>query len=64
MAYDKVAYNQQYTKDNYDKLQTYVPRGRKADIKAAAERRGVSVSQLVIQALESYCKELDLSGGA
>lgn len=64
MAYDKAAYNQQYTKDNYDKLQTYVPRGRKADIKAAAERRGVSVSQLVIQALESYCKELDLSGGA
>ncbi len=64
MAYDKVAYNQQYTKDNYDKLQTYVPKGRKADIKAAAERRGVSVSTLVAQALESYCKELDLSGGA
>ena len=64
MAYDKIAYNQQYNKDNYDKLQTYVPKGRKAAIKASAAQRGMSVSQLIIQALESYCKELDLSGGA
>lgn len=39
MAYDKVAYNQQYNKDNYETVRAYVPRGRKADVKAAAERR-------------------------
>ena len=64
MAYDKVAYNQQYNKDSYDVIRAYVPKGRRAAVKAAAERRGVSVSTLVTHALESYCKELDLTGGA
>ena len=64
MAYDKVAYARQYNESNYDVVRTYVPKGCKAAIKASAAQRGMSVSQLIIQALESYCKELDLSGGA
>lgn len=64
MAYDKVAYIQQYNKDNYDVIRAYVPKGRRVAVKAAAEQRGISVSTLVVQALESYCPELDLTGGA
>ena len=64
MATDRTAYIRQRNKECYDVIRAYVPKGRRAAVKAAAEQRGISVSQLIAQALESYCKGLDLNGGA
>lgn len=60
MAYEKYSYNNDYTRDNYDRINLIVPKGKREVIKAKAAERGVSVSQLVIDALEGYYK-LDLS---
>lgn len=60
MAFDNNSYQSDYKRQNYDRLNILVPRGRGKEIKKEAARRGISVSQLIIQALESYC-ELDLS---
>ena len=60
MAYDKASYNKAYNAAAYYTITAYVPKSRKPDIKAEAERQGITVSQLVVRALENYCK-LDLS---
>lgn len=60
MAFDQGAYANRYTRDNYDTIRALVPKGRKADIQAAADRRGLTVSQLIVQALEGQYG-LDLS---
>lgn len=60
MAFDNNSYQADYKRQNYDRLNILVPRGRGKSIKAEAGKRGISVSQLVVQALEAHCK-LDLS---
>lgn len=60
MAFDKISYNNEYTRQNYDVIRATVPKGRGKEIKDFARLQGISVSQLIIDALESYCK-LDLS---
>ena len=60
MSFDKAGYNKAYNAAAYYTITAYVPKSRKSDIKAEAERRGITVSQMVVRALENDCK-LDLS---
>lgn len=53
MAFDKNRYDADYKRANYDHIQIMVPKGCRDDIKAEASRRGMSVSQLIIRALEA-----------
>lgn len=60
MAFDANKYKNQYEKDNYDRILILVPKGKKADIKERAEKLGISVSELIVRALEKMYL-LDLS---
>ena len=60
MAFDKISYNNDYTRQNYDVIRATVPKGRAQDIKVFAKSKGLSVSQLIVDALEGYYN-LDLS---
>ncbi len=50
--YDKVKYNNQYNKETYDRITLLVKKGRKAEIKAAAEKRGESINSFVNRAID------------
>ena len=42
-----------YVKDNYDRMELTVPKGRKAEIKAIAESRGQSINAFVNEAIDA-----------
>ena len=56
MAFDKTAYDNEYTRTNYDRVILSVPKGRKADLKKEADMRGISVNRLIVEAVENYYK--------
>lgn len=60
MAFDQIGYIADYNKQNYDVIRATVPKGRGKEIKDFARLQGVSVSQLIVNALET-CYKLDLS---
>lgn len=60
MAFDKAEYDKNYLKSNYDSIAFRIPKGRKADLKKAADLRGISVNRLIADAIEHYCG-VDLS---
>ena len=60
MAFDANKYKNQYEKDNYDRILILVPKGKKADIKERAEELGITVSELIVRAIEKMYL-LDLS---
>lgn len=53
MAFDKVKYDNEYIKANYDRISLLTPKGSREKLKAEAKKHGLdSVSALVIRALE------------
>ena len=44
-----------YNKKSYDRMEISVPKGRKADVEAAAQRLGLSVNGLVNALLRDAC---------
>lgn len=54
MAFDQQKYIRDYTKENYDRIEFLVPKGRKAEFKQFAKSKGRSVSEVIVEALESY----------
>ena len=54
--YDKVKYNNQYNKETYDRITLLVKKGRKAEIKAVAEKHGESINSFVNRAIEDAIK--------
>jgi hypothetical protein len=60
MAFDQNSYQPEYQKRTYDRLVALVPKGRGKEVKAFADAKGISVSRLIIDALEELYK-LDLS---
>lgn len=53
-------YDADYKRANYDRLSLLVRKGKKQILKEVADSRGVSVNQLIIDAVES-CYGIDLS---
>lgn len=60
MAFDQVEYKNQYNRENYDIVRFTVPKGKRKLLKERAQELGISVSELVIRALEKQYL-LDLS---
>lgn len=54
MAFDQQKYIREFTKENYDRIEFLVPKGRKNEVKQFAKLRGKSVTEFVVEALESY----------
>ena len=62
MAFDQNKYIDEFKRQNYDRISALVPKGKGKEIKAYASAQGKSVSQIIVESLESHCK-LDLSKG-
>lgn len=60
MAFDQSKYNANFQRENYYRPTVFIPIAKKTDVQQAAKERGISISQLVIDALEK-CYKLDLS---
>lgn len=60
MAFDNNSYQTEYKRQNYDRMTVLVPKGRSKDVKAFAQAQGKSISQVIVEALET-CYKLDLS---
>ena len=60
MAFNKNAYDTDFKREHYDRIVSLVPKGKGATVKAVAAERGLTVSQVVIRALEETYK-IDLS---
>lgn len=60
MGFDKASYDKKFMRENYDDIKIRVPKGKRVIIKACAEEKGISINQLVIDALE-YAYNLNLS---
>ena len=54
MAFDEIAYKNEFTRQAYDRLSLVVPKGKKAILKAYAEKKGISVNALIVQSIEEY----------
>jgi GAF domain-containing protein len=48
----KIAANNRNTKNHYDRLYPFVPKGRKAEIQAAADAQSESLNDFVVKAIE------------
>ncbi len=60
MGFDSNAYKAEFRKQNYDQVGILIPKGRKDDLKALAKQEGLSISQVVVEAIRSRYG-LDLS---
>lgn len=59
-GFDANAYIAEYKKNNYSAVQVILPKGKNKVLKAEAKKRGISISKLIINALETQYG-LDLS---
>lgn len=60
MAFDPNAYTNDYKRQHYDRLAALVPKGKGEAVKRLAAVNGLTVSQLIVRALEQTYK-IDLS---
>lgn len=47
-------YKSQYNRDNYDRIQLYLPKGIKDELKIISANKGISVNALINIALQDY----------
>lgn len=50
--FNQIAYQNEFNKRNYDRIEIKVPKGRKAVIKAAATVAGQSVNEFIAKAID------------
>lgn len=54
--FNQIAYQNEYNKLNYDRIEIKVPKGKKAVIKEAATAAGQSLNEFITQAVEERMK--------
>jgi len=54
----KIAANNRYTAKAYDRLYPFVPRGRKAEIQAAADAQGETLNEFIVKAIDERMKRV------
>lgn len=60
MAFDQVAYNNEYNKRAYEEIKIRVPKGKKNLLKEYAKKTGKSVNAIFIESVEAQ-HGIDLS---
>lgn len=50
--FNQIAYQNEFNKRNYDRIEIKVPKGKKAVIKAAATAAGQSVNEFIAKAID------------
>lgn len=56
--FDKVAYNNQFNAQAYDRINLTVPKGKKQEIKEYAEARGESVNGYINRIIEEDMQKM------
>ena len=54
MAFDQIAYKNEFHRQNYDRIGFRVPKVKKEMLQAYAERHGISVNELITRSVEEY----------
>ena len=54
-------WSRNYNETSYDRLYPFVPKGRKAEIQAAASARGETLNEFIVRAIDERMERL--SGG-
>jgi len=58
--FDKVAYDNQYMADHYDRVYLRIKKGEKDRLKAHAERKGESLNEFINRAIsEQICRDTE-----
>ena len=47
-----------YNEKNYDRLYPFVPKGKKAEIQAAADKQGETLNEFIVKAIEERMNRL------
>lgn len=55
--FNKVAYNNQFIAETYDRINLTVPKGKKQEIKEYAEARGESVNGFIYRIIEENMRK-------
>ena len=50
----RIAYSNEYNRNNYDRVSVIVPKGARAEYKKRAAKKNMSLSQYILAALDSY----------
>ena len=58
----KTAYQNQFIKTAYDRINLLVPKGKKEVIQAAAQAQGVSVNTFINSLIDKELERLEVSG--
>lgn len=51
--------NRRYAEKSYDRLYPFVPKGRKAEIQAAADAKGESLNDFIVKAIDERINKLN-----
>lgn len=54
----KIAANNRNTARAYDRLYPFVPKGKKAEIQAAADKQGETLNEFIVKAIEERMNRL------
>lgn len=57
MAYEKIAYNNEFNRQNYDAITIRVPKGEKVVWQTAAKSKGLSLTEIIRRAMEDYMQK-------
>lgn len=55
--FDAVKYKNDFIKQNYDRVNLTLPKGKKEQIKAAAASAGQSLNEFINAAIDAYMKQ-------
>ncbi len=55
--FDQIKYINAYNREKYDRITIMVPSGRKEDIKKRAKKKGMSVNEYIISAINAAEEE-------
>jgi hypothetical protein len=58
MAKPQTTASNKYHKDKYDRLYPFVPKGRKAEIQAAADRAGETLNEFIVRAIDERIEHM------
>ena len=53
--FDQIEYINEYNKSHYDNISIRVPKGTKQEWKSEAQRRGLSLAELITRAIDAFC---------
>ena len=58
--FDQIKYNNDYNRQNYDRIGLMAPKGRKDEIKEAAKAAGMSLNEYILTAVAEKMKNNNL----